>query len=192
MATLKGNRIIIRNEIDARKIASAVAQIQMQYVGFVVFEMTTLINQLIVDPIQNKMRAKGISSKVIDRTYLDKTVIQYGQVIVFVIRSDYTSEKGFPVAVMIEFGRRAFFVRPLLSSGREQFVRVRIPGKFTSTLPKALHWIKDGKNFFSKGHRIPRKPGSYIITDGVRSGQPKVQRELTRRTKKWVNGILKS
>jgi len=191
MVTLKGKSIIIRTEKDVQKLKASTAQIQMQYVPFLVYELTTLINQLIVDPIQTKMRTKGISRKVIDRTYLDKTVYNKGQIIVFTLKSDYTAENGFPVAVMIEYGRRAFFVKPLLSQ-RSQFTKVTKEAGFKSSLPKSLHWIKDGINYFSMGHKIPRKPGSYIIQDGIKSGQPKVQKELNKRTKQWINGILKS
>lgn len=172
MVTLKGSTIIIKNEKDAIDLESKMAQIQMQYIAFVVSTLTTLLNQIIIDKIQQKMRDAKVSAKVIDRTYLATTAERNGQTITFSIMSDYISDSGFDVARMIEYGRRAYFVKPV----RKKF----------------LSWIKNGTRFFSKGHKIPQKAALHAIMDTIVSGQPKVQKELNKHTKAWLSEILKS
>lgn len=168
---IQGNTISIQTEKDVRHLEAGLAQIQLQYVPFVVSTLTTLINELIIDPIQDKMRRAGVSSKVIDRTYLDVKAEKQGDTITFHIKSDYVSESGFPVAKMIENGRKAYFVKPV----RKKF----------------LSWIKNGTRYFSKGHRIPEKKAGMYIFDTIQSGQPKVQKELNNRTRIWYKAILR-
>jgi len=172
MVSLKGSNIIIKNEQDLYKMQTALSQIQAQYTPFLVFELTTMINIMIVDKIQEKMRRAGVSRKVIDRTYLDRQVIENGREIIFTIKSDYISETGFPVARMIEYGRRAYTVR----------VKYK----------KALSWIDEGVRKFARQTNIPVKPGLFAIVNTIRSETPKIQRELNKRTKKWISSILKS
>lgn len=172
MVLLKGNAIVIKNEQDVYKVETALSQIQAQYTPFLVFELTTMINVMIIDKIHDKMRKAGVSRKVIDRTYLDKQIIENGREIIFTVKSDYISETGFPVARMIEYGRRAYIVR----------VKYK----------KALSWIDEGVRRFAKESKIPVKPGLFAIVNTIRSETPKIQKELNRRTKKWMNSILKS
>lgn len=178
MVTIKGDTIQIRTDKDIREIESKMNQVEMQYTPFVVSELTTLINQLIIDPIQNNMRKAGISSKVVDRTYLSTKAENNGETITFYVMSDYVSDTGFAVAKMIEGGRRAY--------------TVKAPDPTPDRPYPHLKYIKDGKVHYRKKVNIPAKPASNIIRDGIAAGQPRIQKELNTRTKKWLSGILKS
>jgi hypothetical protein len=171
MVRVTKDKIIIRTEKDAQKLEAGMAQIQIEYTPFVVHTLTTLINQLIIDPIQKKMRDANISPKVIDRTYLDVHAEKQGETIIFHIKSDYISDTGFAVAKMIEYGRRAYLIKPKRK--------------------KLLSWIKDGKRRFAKQVRMPRKQAGNYIFDGIKRGQPKVQAELNKLTRKWISENLK-
>lgn len=168
----KGNQILITSEKDLVELDSKVAQIQIQYVAFVVFTLTTILNEYIIDPIHESMRGAGVSRKIIDTTYLDVKAEQKGRVITFHIKSDYISESGFPVAKIIEFGRKAYTITPLKKN--------------------LLKWIHEGRWVSKREVHIPKKEAGLYIFNAIKSGQPKVQKELNKRTKKWVSNILKS
>ena len=109
--TAKGNKIVIKTQKDIQEMQSKIAQIQMQYESFSVFALITIINEEIVDKIHDKMRAKGVSPKVINQTFLDSNIIILGNKFFFKIKSTYKDpDTGFAVAVMIEDGRRAYTV----------------------------------------------------------------------------------
>ena len=84
--TFKGNKIIVKTDKDLLELESKMAQIQLQYEPFTVFALTTIINEEIVDEIHRKMRAKNVSQKVIDNTFLDNNVMIYGNKIFFRIK----------------------------------------------------------------------------------------------------------
>jgi hypothetical protein len=168
---IEGNTLIIQTDKDIQHLEAGLAQIELQYISFVISTLTTLLNEFIIDPIQNKMRRAGVSSKVIDRTYLDVKAEKEFQTISFHIKSDYVSESGFAVAKMIEGGRKAYFIRP----NKKRF----------------LSWIKQGIRYFSKGHKIPEKKAGMYVFDTIQSGQSKVQKELNKRTKKWFKDIIR-
>jgi hypothetical protein len=175
MVTIKGSQIILKNEKDLHDLDAKFEHISSQYTPFVIFQLTTLINQLIVDPIQKKMREKGISSKIIDNTYLVKQAEQQGQVIRFFIKSDFVAEGGFPVARMIEYGRKAFLTP-----------RVKRPDITLSWIDKTT-----GKRRFSKQNKIPEYRAWRFIEKGIAEGQPKIQAELNSRSKLWIKENLK-
>lgn len=174
MIQVKGSSIIIKTEQDVQELDSKLAQVQLQYLPFVVSTLTTLINVYIVDPIHDTMRAANVSQKVIERTYLDVHAEANSETITFSIKSDYLSDTGFDVARMIEYGRRAYLVVP----------------KFKLF----LSWIskKTGKRILAKQSHIPEKPALKAIFNAIVMGQPKVQKELNKRTKTWLSEILKS
>lgn len=152
------------------------AQIKLQYSGFVVFTTTRLIEEEIIDEIHRKMEAANISKKVIQTTFLDKKVIAEGiraKHVLFFVRSTYISDTGFPVAVFIEKGRKAYDVKALYK--------------------KALSWIdKLGTRIFAEKVHIPKYVGKKFIEDTIREKRPAVQRRLDEETKKWIDSILKA
>jgi len=109
--TFKGNQILVKTDKDIQELESKMAQIQLQYEPFTIFGLTTIINEEIVDVIHNKMRANGVSQKVIDETFLDNNIMIIGNKVFFSIKSTYQdTDTGFAVAVMIEDGRDAYTI----------------------------------------------------------------------------------
>lgn len=167
---------LLKQISDLQNLKFNVAQLKLQYSGFVQFTATRIIEQEIVDEIHKKMEAAGISKKVIQTTFLSKRNVATGKgskkSILFFITSNYVSDTGFPVAIMIERGRKSFFVKPVRRL--------------------ALSWLKEGQRFFSKGHTIPAYPARKIIQTTIREKIGIVQERLDSETANWIKRILNS
>jgi len=176
---LKGNKIIIKTQKDIQEIQSKVAQIQMQYESFVVFSLTTIINQEIVDNIHRKMRANNVSPKVIHETFLDQQVRIIGNKFFFKIKSTYQdTDTGFAVAVMIENGREAYSI-----SAPEP----------TEERPRPhLTPIIGGEKKYLKKVDIPKFEAQKNVKDTITQNIGKVQNRITKDTRKWMSGVLRS
>jgi len=176
---LKGNKIIIKTEKDIQELQSKVAQITMQYEAFIVFSLTTIINQEIVDKIQNKMRANNVSRKVIDQTFLDPNVMIIGNKFIFKIKSTYQDpDTGFAVAVMIENGRKEYTI-----SAPEP----------TAERPRPhLTPIIGGEQKFLKKVKIPVFPAQKNVKDTIAQNIGKVQNKINKDTRKWISKTLRS
>ena len=120
------------------------------------------------------MAKDGISKKIIDSTKLGESPIPYKKKsIKWSIISDYKSIDGFPVAVMIEHGRRAYFIQP------------------RQDRPNAtLKFDINNKIFFSKGHDIPAYPAKNFVRDTVRENRKEVKRQLNLKTKEFIRAMM--
>jgi len=177
--TFKGNKIIVKTDKDIAELESKMAQIQLQYESFTIFSLTSIINQEIVDEIHNKMRANGVSQKVIDNTYLDNNIILSGNKVFFSIKSTYIDpDSGFAVAVMIEEGREAYTI-----SAPEPTVDRPRPH---------LTPIIDGTQKFLKKADIPVFPAQKNIEQTITQKTNSVQKRLKTETAKWIKKILRS
>ncbi len=175
----KKNKIIIKTDKDIQELESKMAQIQLQYEPFTIFALTTIINEQIVDVIQDKMRAKGVSQKVIDETFLDNNIMIFGNRLFFHIKSTYADpDTGFAVAVMIEDGRNAY--------------TISAPEPTESRPRPHLTPIIDGKQKFLKKVKIPEFPAQENIKKTIKQRTKIVQKKLEIKTKKWITGILRS
>jgi len=177
--TFKGNKIIIKTESDIKELESKMAQIQLQYEPFTVFSLTTIINEEIVDKIHDKMRANGVSSKVIHETFLDNNIMIIGNRVFFSIKSTYTdTDSGFAVAVMIEEGREAY--------------TISAPEPTTDRPRPHLTPIIQGEKKFLKKVDIPVFPAQRNVKDTIEKRTKIVQKRLKTETAKWIKQILRS
>ena len=177
--TFQGNKIIVKTDSDIKELESKMAQIQLQYEPFTIFTLTTIINEEIVDVIHNKMRANGVSQKVIDNTFLDNNIIKLGNKVFFNIKSTYKdTDTGFAVAVMIEDGRKAY--------------TVKAPEPTEDRPNPHLTPIIDGVQKFLKKADIPVFPAQNNIKTTIQQRTKKVQKRLKTETSKWVRKILRS
>lgn len=128
------------------------------------------------------MRANHVSEKIVERTYLEKRTISTSNVkgLEFYIKSDYISESGFPVAVMIEKGRKEYDVP-------------KFPITPTQERPNPhLKYIgKDGEPVYRKKVKIPRKPAGNYIVDTISEKKPDVIARFNTEYAKWISSILK-
>ena len=155
------------------------AQIQLQYEPFTIFALTTIINQEIVDVIHNKMRANGVSRKVIDNTFLDNNIIILGNTVFFKIKSTYQDpDTGFNVAVMIEDGRRAY--------------TIKAPEPTEDRPRPHLTPIIGGAQKFLKKADIPVFPPQRNVKTTIEQRTKIVQKKLKTETAKWIRKVLRS
>jgi len=177
--TFKGNKIIVKNDRDLKELESKMAQIQLQSEPFTVFSLTTIVNEEIVDHIHNRMRSNGVSQKVIDETFLDPNVILLGKKFYFRIKSTYTDpDTNFPVAVMIEEGRKAY--------------TVKAPEPTPQRPKPRLTPIIDGEQKYLKKADIPEFPAQRNVKSVIEKRTRIVQRRLNRETAKWIRKVLRS
>lgn len=160
-------------EAEQRDLFLKIGFIGQTYNAFIVNELETILNDEIVKPIQQKMASEGFSRKIIDSTRIAKTPVALtpGR-ITWKIISDYTAINGFPVAVMIEEGRKAYVIIPVKA--------------------QALHWIdKDsGEDVFSKRSKIPRFRPRKFVQNTIRERKPRVQEKVDLATQRFVDDIL--
>ena len=174
----RGAKIRVTTEKDFNRLLTKLAQIEMQYPQFLASALTTIINQEIVDAIHDKMRSQGISRKIIDTTFLSTTVQKSTNDIRFKIISNFVSETGFPVAQIIEHGRRAY--------------TIKAPEPTADRPNPHLKFIKNGNTIFAKKVDIPELPARKIIQSTINKKIPRIQRRLNAETKRWFKGILRS
>jgi len=92
-------------EKDKRDILLKVGFAGQTYIAFIVNAIEGILNDEIVSRIKIKIVANGYSQKIADAVHLAASPISTGPGrISWDVISDYTTDEGFPVAVMIEDG----------------------------------------------------------------------------------------
>ncbi len=177
--TFKGNQILVKTDKDIQELESKMAQIQLQYEPFTVFALTTIINEEIIDVIHDKMRANGVSRKVIDDTFLDNNIMIIGNKILFSIKSTYQDpDTGFAVAVMIEDGRNAY--------------TIKAPEPTPERPRPHLTPIINGSQKFLKKVDIPVFVAQNNVKNTIQQRTKRVQKRLQTETAKWIRKVLRS
>lgn len=133
---------------------------------------------MMIDPIQRKMENAKFSKKIIERTYLSKEVEGKGRgkTVTFHIKSDYISESGFPVAVMMEKGRKAYDVHAK-ANRKNPHLKYIDPQTGDAVYKKKVH--------------IPKKEGSKIIKDTINAQKSLFAQKFKFEEREWMRGILK-
>lgn len=182
MPKLIGNKIIVKSEEDLLDLETRLAHVQMEYRAFVIDTLVELINYFIVQKIKRKMEDRNFSQRIIDKVRLDEGARKQGDKIKFWILSDAHSSNGFPVAEMMENGRRAYFVKPRY----KQALRFYLAG-----IKQPNMTIKGDVPVYSKGHMIPALKAYKIVYNTVRQRQPMVQRAFTKRQRQWYREAIR-
>ena len=169
----------------AQKYKQRVIRLQHLYKDWLEKKVTELANKLIVDPIQDEMRAKGVSRKIWENVEVGAVVVHRDGVYVR-IHNEYFAESGFDVAVAREEGTSDHFIQPLRDA--QQFSRV--DPAIVANLPKALSWIQNGVRRFSKGHWVTGLPRLNIIQNVIESQEYILQQTLNEEFKRWKRQIL--
>lgn len=159
------------NEKKLKRVFN-IMQIKLQYPRFLDITATKIANEVILDAIQQRMKARKYSSKIIERTFIEKVEVNRAGIISFDVVSDFKSEKNFDVADAREKGTFGVFVLPVLK--------------------KALRWINDGIARFSKGHFRRGISASNIIDLTVEERLPLAQEQLDQETDEFLDKVLKS
>ena len=117
-------------------------------------------------------RAAGMSSEYIDHIKFEKTGFLQGKII-----NDYSkpskdaTSQDIPLALYFENGTTDHFVEPRSADGGG-----------------VLHWQKDGKDYFSKGHIVKGIKPLRIMENGVNFGLDEFQNILIQRTTAYMRG----
>ena len=175
MVNVVQGKILITTQKDIENLSSKLEQIKLEHNQFILFTLSTIINQEIIDEIHHKTEADGVSLKIIQRTYLQINNNTSQGKVTFKIISDYTSESGFVVAEIIEHGRRAYVVYPIGNRKNPH-----------------LKYIKNGNVIFAKKVNIPEKPAEKYIAKTINMKIKKVQKRVDKEIKIWIQQILRS
>ena len=158
--------------VQLDRLPVQLAQIKLQYSGFVAWTLHDLIERIVLQEIKIQMRLSKVHEKVVNGTRIARVYVPRRNWIRFVIQSSYKAASGFNVAVMMESGRKPYVVYPKYAS--------------------VLHWKdKDtGEDVYAAKSRIPRYPGKWLVRDTIARTRDRVQDELDLRTEAWVRTIL--
>lgn len=170
----------------ARKNKTKTIHLKHNYKDFLEKKTTELANKLLVDPIQEEMRAKGVSRKIWENVEVAKVVVNSAGIYIR-IHNEYFAESGFDVALAREEGTDDHFIQPLRDA--QQFSR--LDPAITSNLPKALSWIQNGVRRFSKGHWVSGLPRLNIIQTMLEKQEYELQTQLNDAFRKWKQDIMK-
>lgn len=162
-------------ENNERDIVIKTGFVGVTYQAFIVNELHKILEEEIVQVIRDKMLIENFSPKIAESTRLAQSPRgeRPGR-ISWTIISDYTTLNGFPVAVMIEEGRKAYVIIPVKA--------------------QVLHWVdkQSGEDVFASKAKIPRfRPRRFVI-DTIKEKTPIVQQKINDKTEQFVRDILSS
>lgn len=165
-------------EKDKRDILLKVGFAGQTYIAFIVNAIEQILNDEIVSRIRTKIVANGYSQKIADAVHLAASPISTGPgKISWDVISDYTTDEGFPVAVMIENGRIAYTIFP--------------KGKDQGGSDWLVFEIKDsGKTIFTKKSKIPRFIPTKYVRDTVRERKNIIQEKVNLATQRFITDII--
>jgi len=166
------NKSIENNERD---IVIKTGFVGVTYQAFIVNELHKILEEEVIQVIRDKMLIENFSPKIASSTNLAQS--PRGESpgrISWTVISDYTAINGFPVAVMIEEGRKAYVIIPVNA--------------------QVLHWVdkQSGKDVFATKAKIPRFRPRRFVRDTIREKTPIIQQRINDKTKEFVTDILGS
>ena len=188
-------KVKINAEKDLANFRLRVKTLKLQLLQFQAITVRSLANSIILDEIHNRMRQFEFSEKIINNTIVsDIKPIGMNKVRIF-FHSEYFSEKGFDVALAVEKGTKDHWIFPkgtrLVGS-----VTVSAFGGIKKKLKiehgeHSLHWIENGKSFFSKGHKVSGILALKIIENTVKDKKEELQKQFNNAMVRWTVQNLK-
>lgn len=173
--TFRKKGFLVDTVADIENIQDKLARIRLEYNAFIVKTIEQILNQFLIEIIKKKMADDGRSEKIIRSTRLSKNpiIIKANELRWFII-SDFKAINGFPVAIMIEEGRRAFTIVPVKA--------------------KALHWIDEdtGDHVFAKKANIPPFKARKFVEKTIREQKRAIQQKVNEETERFIEDILRS
>lgn len=162
-------------ENEERDIAIKTSFVGATYQAFIVNELHKILEEEVIQVIRDKMLMEDFSPKIATSTRLAQSPRgeRPGRISWTVI-SDYTTLNGFPVAVMIEEGRKAYVIVPVKA--------------------QVLHWVdkQSGEDVFASKAKIPRFRPRRFVRDTIREKTPIIQQRINDKTEQYVKDILSS
>jgi len=170
------------------KLRLNLAQVQIEYPEWTLRTLKKLVDELILRKIHSKMKGDGISPKIIASTRVEYSRDEARKTITYKIISDYKAINGFPVAIMIERGRKGFKLLPKM-----RLVKNKKTGKMEMKLG-TLSWIDkvSGERAFSKGHEIPPYTARRYVWRTIHENRARVVQRFDDETVRFIRRILRS
>jgi hypothetical protein len=175
----------LRTHQDVVEFGTRVKMMRMRYDRWLQTKVIEILEEEILIPLWNNMRAAGYSDKIIEGTDISQ-IIRMGRKILVKVRSDYMAVddngKSFDVARAREFGTKSHWIEPV---GRNDPLGIK------TDEPKALHWITpQGTNAFSKGHVVGGIKAGHLVRDIVRDRKKIVKARIKAEFVIWKNDIF--
>lgn len=159
---------------DKNDILLKIGFANQTYTAFIVNELTRILDEEIVQRIIDKMKSMGLSHKISDEVRIASSPkAKNPGLITWAIISDFKALNGFPVAVMIERGRRPYVIVPKTEAG-------------------VLSWVDKatGIRLFSKKNKIPRFNATKFVLNTIKERKANVQEKVNLATQRFVTDIL--
>jgi len=139
--------------------------------------LTTLVNQTMIDEMHSQMRNANYSSKIIEKTLLERIdFLPNGEAEIH-IKSDFISESGFDVSEAREKGTKRH--------------KIELKGGTSPVGPPfALSFFINGQRVFSKGHFVKGIKASHIIENIIQQNTRTIQSEFERIENMWATKTL--
>ena len=161
---------------DLARIRFGIGTLQMEFVDFALDLMQAIIEEEIIQPIKQQLRSESYSPKIIAEVRAEVKTRTDFKTITWLIISDFTTPKGFPVAVMIERGRKAYVIFPKPPSRERPNPALKIP-------------TPDG-DIFRKKVKMPRLPGNHIVFRTVRKKRNRVRKRFNTEANRFIKEVL--
>lgn len=161
--------------IPSVKLAKAyrlkVIRMSHLYKDFVTAKATELVNKMIVDPIIEEMKEKGVSRKIYENVEVNSVVVKDDGIFIN-IHNEYYSDTGFDVALAREEGTDDHMIRPKNK--------------------QSLSWIQNGKRRFSSGHMVSGLPRLNIIEQVIERNTYDLQQKLNDEIFIWKTQVMRN
>ncbi len=161
---------------DLARVRFGLETLQIKFVDFALDLMQSIIEEEIIQPIKQKLRSESYSPKIIAEVRAEVKTRTDNKTITFLIISDFTTRGGFPVAVMIERGRKAYVIFPKPPTQRRPRPALKIP--------------TEGGDIFRKKVRMPRLPGNHIVFRVVQKKRNTVRRRFNAEANRFIKEVL--
>ena len=160
--------------------------IQQRYERWLQTVVAEVIEDEILHPLWDMMRAHGYSEKIIEGTDVNH-ILREGKKVKITVSSVYNAvnpDTGakFDVAKARENGTTAHWIEPKKKSD---------PLGLYQDGPDVLHWVTEwGNHAFSKGHTVGGIPASHLVRDIVKVKKAAVKVILAEKFATWKDDIF--
>ena len=159
---------------------------KMLYPAFRIEVTRQLLDDIMLKAIKREMKQKGFSQKIIDSTYIRiDSLDEVTGAVNYTIVSDYTvkSKYGeYDVAKGREEGTSRHWIAPVFAKVLHWISGGPNTGRSRVAIFAKRHDNKKGSDKFSTGHYVSGVPELRIIQRARERLEPKVQKELNKRT----------
>lgn len=154
---------------DLQDYRTRLKHLKNNYDEWLIAKIKEHTNKIVIDEIQARMAKENFSPKIIQNTFLSDVELFQGRIKIK-IKSEYTTESGFDVALAREKGTKDHKIVP--------------------TTKQALSWIVAGARFFSKGHMVSGLKSLKIIERTIKDKKPELKLAIDKEFNEWLTRVF--